>query len=96
MSSSPAATAWRAVATSGIRAAWKVGMPVAFLTSPAKSRCGALAIPWIGITSVIAGSVWMRPRITFRKSTCPVAARRREISMPSAASMPPFCTSSAV
>jgi len=96
MSSSPACTAWRAVATSGIFAAWKVGIPVAALTAPAKSRCGAFFIPCTGITSVIAGSVWMRPRMTFRKSTMPLSARRLEISMPSSGVMPPASASSAV
>ena len=38
MSSLPAAMAWRAVATSGMRAAWNTGNCVASLTSPAKSR----------------------------------------------------------
>ena len=41
MSSLPLSIAWRAVATSWMRAAWKVGIRVAARTSPAKSRCGA-------------------------------------------------------
>src|SRR6187401_1137171 len=40
MSSLPSAIAWRAVATSLMRAAWNTGKRVAALTSPAKSRCG--------------------------------------------------------
>jgi hypothetical protein len=35
------AMAWRAVATSEMRAAWKTGNFVAARTSPAKSRCGS-------------------------------------------------------
>ena len=96
MSSLPEAMAWRAVATSEIFAAWKVGKPVAARISPAKSRCGALAMPWIGMTSVRPASVSMWPRTTFRKSTSPLSARRRETSMPSAAPMPPACISSPV
>ena len=43
MSSLPLATAWRAVATSLMRAAWKTGNFVACFTSPTKSRWGAEA-----------------------------------------------------
>ncbi len=83
MSSLPEATACRAVATSAIFAAWNTGTPVSARTSPAKSRCGALAIPCTGITRDSSASVAIRPRIRFRKSTCPEAATRRAISTPS-------------
>src|SRR5262245_21399549 len=36
-----------------MRAAWKVGSPTSARTLPAKSRCGADFMPWIGITSGI-------------------------------------------
>ena len=45
MSSLPSAMAWRAVATSLMRAAWKTGNFVAARTSPAKSRCGEAFMP---------------------------------------------------
>ena len=83
MSSLPLAIACRAVATSLIRAAWKVGKPVAARTSPAKSRCGALGMPWIGITSTSPASVSIWPRMTLRKSTSPLSRSRRAISKPS-------------
>ncbi len=51
MSSLPAAIAWRAVATSWMRAAWNTGNAVAARTSPAKSRCGAERMPMTGMTS---------------------------------------------
>ena len=88
MSSLPEAIAWRAVATSLMRAAWNTGMPSAARTSPAKSRWGAAGVPWIGITSASAASVSMWPRITLRKSTWPRATRRRPISSPSSRERP--------
>ena len=83
MSSLPVAMAWRAVATSEMRAAWKTGNLVAALTSPAKSRCGDERMPWIGMTLVSAASVSIEPRMMLRKSNFPDAASRRAISTPS-------------
>ena len=83
MSSLPAAIAWRAVATSVMRAAWNTGRPVAARISPAKSRCGADGMPMIGIVSSSALSVSMWPRTTLRKSTRPASAKRRPIAKPS-------------
>ena len=96
MSSLPLAMAKRAVATSWILAAWKVGKLVAARISPAKSRCGAERIPCTGITSVRPASVSMWPFTTFRKSTMPQSLRRREISSPSALVRPPGSSSSPV
>ncbi|MNL42200.1 hypothetical protein D3C87_1646420 [compost metagenome] len=96
MSILPEAMAWRAVATSGIFAAWKVGKSVAARISPAKSRCGELRMPWIGIRSVRPASVSIWPRTTLRKSTMPLSFRRLEMSRPSAAVNPPGICSSPV
>ena len=95
MSSLPSATAWRAVATSAMRAAWNTGNAVAARTSPAKSRCGAERIPIMGITSVSASSVSMWPRTMFRKSTSPDPRSRRAISNPSSRVRPMSHASSA-
>ena len=51
-SSFPLDIACLAVATSSIFEAWSTVRSVFSLTSPAKSRCGADGIPWIGITPV--------------------------------------------
>ena len=45
MSSLPSAMAWRAVATSLMRAAWNTGNFVSARTSPAKSRWFAVPMP---------------------------------------------------
>ena len=46
---------------------------------PAKSRCGADRMPWIGMTSVSAASVSIWPRMMFRKSTSfRIAQQRRD------------------
>ncbi|MCY1239248.1 hypothetical protein D9M72_520320 [compost metagenome] len=95
MSSLPSAIAWRAVATSAMRAAWKTGNFVAALTSPAKSRCGEAAMPWIGMTLVKGASWSICPRMMLRKSTLPEFARRRAISMPSSFDNPFSQSSSA-
>ena len=52
----PSRMAWRAVATSSTLDACSTASDVASRTRPAKSRCGADGIPWIGITSVSLGS----------------------------------------
>ena len=95
MSSLPAAMAWRAVATSEMRAAWNTGNFVAARTSPAKSRCGEERMPVIGMTFVSAASVSIEPRMMFRKSNLPDAASRRAISTPSSFDRPFSKSSSA-
>jgi hypothetical protein len=57
-------------------------------------RCGRM--PCTGITSVIAGSVWIWPRMTLRKSTWPDALNMWPMATPSSSSIPPFAVSSAV
>ena len=83
MSSLPLSIAWRAVATSWMRAAWKVGRRVSARTSPAKSRCGAERSPMPGMTRLSPSSVSIWPRITLRKSISPEPVSRRAIAMPS-------------
>ena len=51
---------------------------------PAKSRCGAEGIPWIGITSVNSTSVAMYPRITLTKSMRPSVSSTSEHLEPDA------------
>ena len=88
MSSLPLSIAWRAVATSWMRAAWKVGIRVAALTSPEKSRWGAEREPMPGMTCESASSVSIWPRMTLTKSMRPEAARRRAIETPSSRERP--------
>jgi len=73
MSSKPEAMACRAVATSWILAAWKVGMPrrAPDLSGEIQMR-RRRAMPLDRDDIRHRGSVWIRPRMTFRKSTCPV------------------------
>ncbi len=93
MSSLPSAMAWRAVATSAMRAAWNTGNFVSARTSPAKSRCGADGMPCTGMTFDSAASVSIWPRMMLRKSMRPEAASRRAISTPSSR-LRPFSQSS--
>ena len=95
MSSLPVAIAWRAVATSEMRAAWKVGNFIAALTSPAKSRCGNERMPVTGMTLVSAASVSIEPRMILRKSTLPDEAKRLAIETPSSFDRPFSKSSSA-
>ena len=44
-----------------------------------------MRMPWIGMTSVSAASVSIWPVMMLRKSTRPLALRRRDISIPSLA-----------
>ena len=60
--------AWRAVATSEIRAACMTGMSIARLISPAKSRNGADGVPIDGITRASVASLSMVPLMRLRKS----------------------------
>ena len=78
----PSAMAWRAVATSLMRAAWKTGNFVSSRTSPQKSRWGAAGVPWIGMTRARWASCSIWPRIRLRKSTLPELDNRRAISTP--------------
>ena len=57
-------------------------------TIPAKSRCGAEGMPWIGMTSLSTASLTMVPRMTLTKSMSRSPARRRRISNPTGVSMP--------
>ena len=66
--------------------------PVAARTSPAKSRCGADRMPWIGMTSVSAASLTMWPRMTLTKSisrSSPADSRREDLQPDRRVSMPP-------
>lgn len=78
ISSLPEAMACRAVATSGIFAAWKVGNPVAARISPAKSRCGAVALSLIAgvfaladfLQSLLTKFVGVRPALPLPAWPC--------------------------
>ena len=72
------------------------GVEVAVTSDPA-ARLSEVLLSLIHIfTSVIAGSVKMRPLIILRKSTNPESRNIFPIATPSSASMPPASTSSAV
>ncbi len=93
MSTSPSVIAYRAVATSAIRAAWKIGRFTRSRNLPANWSAGPMGVPRPGMTCEIASSVAIEPLTMLMKSIVPVAASVRAISTPSASVSPPSTSS---
>ena len=92
MSSRFSAMAWRAVAMSGMRAAWKTGSPTSRRKAPTLARNGASGCDMPGmLCSASDRSVSMRPKMALKKSTWPSRsnsrARRTHSSKPMPSSM---------
>ena len=74
MSNRSSAMAWRAVAMSGMRAAWKTGSPTSRRKAPTLARNGASGCDMPGmLCSARTKSVSMRPKMALKKSICALA-----------------------
>ena len=76
MSTSPSAIACRAVATSAIRFAWKIGRLTRSRNRPANSSAGPSGVPIPGMTWEMASSVAIEPLMRLMKSIVPVRCER--------------------